>query len=109
MHLALGGTMPDPGLPPSATKHVGGVGASRTVSSNENRQEREKVRDSYSWRLLRFLEVCFLFYLPSGCLWVCVYMYVYDSFYCAVKVLVVQSCLTLCDPMDCVASVHGIF
>ena len=78
MHLALGGTMPD-GLPPSATKHVGGVGASRTVSSNENRQEREKVRDSYSWRLLRFLEVCFLFYLPSGCLWVCVYMYVYDS------------------------------
>ena len=59
--------MPD-GLPPSDTKHVGVVGASRTVSSNENRQEREKVRDSYSWRLLRFLEVCFLFYLPSGCL-----------------------------------------
>ena len=69
--------MPDPGLPPSATKHVGGVGASRIVPSNENRQEREKVRDTYSWRLLRFLEVCFLFY--QHCLWVCVYMYVYNS------------------------------
>ncbi|XDA82799.1 hypothetical protein R6Z07F_012710 [Ovis aries] len=25
-----------------------------------------------------------------------------------VKVLIAQSCLTLCDPMDCIASVHGI-
>ena len=74
MHLALGGTMPDPGLPPSATKHVDGLGASRTVPSNKNSQERVKVRDNYSWRLLRFPEVCFLFYLPSGCLWVCVYV-----------------------------------
>ena len=24
------------------------------------------------------------------------------------KVLIAQSCLTLCDPMDCIASVHGI-
>lgn len=67
--------MPDPGLPPSATKRVGGMGASRIVPSNENRQEREKVRDNYSWRLLRFLEVCFLFYqqLSLGmCIYVCI-------------------------------------
>ena len=73
--------MPDPGLPPSATKHVGGLGASRTVPSNENRQERVKVRDNYSWRLLRFPEVCFLFYFPCGCLWVCVCICMYMTLF----------------------------
>ena len=37
----------------------------------------------------------------------CVYIYIYMK----VKVLVTQSCLTLCDPMDCTpsgSSVHGI-
>ena len=41
---------------------------------------------------------------------VCVY--IYDIYiYMKVKVLVTQSCLTLCDPMDCSpsgSSVHGI-
>ena len=42
------------------------------------------------------------------------YDYVYNSSYTlfyVVKMLVAQSCLTLCDPMDCSApgsSVHGI-
>ena len=48
-------------------------------------------------------------------MYTCYYLYTYTSIYIGiymkVKVLVVQSCPTLCDPMDCSLpgfAVHGI-
>ena len=41
-----------------------------------------------------------------------IYIYIYTYIYICMKVLLVQSCPTLCDPMDCSLrgfSVHGIF
>ena len=76
MHLALGGTMPDPGLPPSAAKHVGGGGGIQDSPLKQEQTGKGKSQRKSSWRLLRFLEVFFFFffYLPSSCLWVGVYM-----------------------------------
>ena len=68
--------MPDPGLPPSAAKHVGGGGGIQDSPLKQEQTGKGKSQRKSSWRLLRFLEVFFFFffYLPSSCLWVGVYM-----------------------------------
>ena len=107
LHLALGGTMPDPGLPPSAAKHVGGGGGIQESPLKQEQTGKGESQRKSSWRLLRFLEV---FFLPPQQLSLgrCMYVWLWLYFHCAVKVLVAQSCPTLCDSMDYVASVHGI-
>lgn len=81
MHLALGGTMPDPGLPPSAAKHVGGGGGIQDSPLKQEQTGKGKSQRKSSWRLLRFLEVFFFFFLPPQQLSLgrCIYVYGCDS------------------------------
>lgn len=59
MHLALGGTMPDPSIPPSAAKHMGGSGGIQDSPLKGEQTGKGESQGKSSWRLLRFLEVFF--------------------------------------------------
>ena len=103
--------MPDPGLPPSAAKHVGGGGGIQDSPLKQEQTGKGKSQRKSSWRLLRFLEVFFFFFfLPPQQLSLgrCIYVYGCDSISTVQWVLVAQSCPTLCDSMDYIISVHGI-